>query len=281
METISIIIDIHEIQSLKNFILENNLKTTPITNDYELLRVKDGAINIILYKSGKLVYNGSDESKKVLDVILSKKEGYDYYLGSDETGKGEWYGPLVVVATALKTEEIIKLRKLGVKDSKTMKTPQIIRLANEISKMEFTRHSIVLNPRTYNNLYFEFQKEEKSLNDIMAWAHSRVIQQILAKIEYQKAQVVIDKFDFKKTEDRLRNIDQGGLKIIQKTGGESETPVAAASILAKYLFEAEVDKLDEKYGIELRNSKPEDIKSEILPEVAKIHFKNVHKVLTP
>jgi ribonuclease HIII len=279
MGTVSLILTDHEIQSLRRFISENKLNKAPITNEYELLRVKDNKINIILYKSGKLVYNDSDASRTVLNTILEKEDGYDYILGSDETGKGEWYGPLVVVATALKPEDILKLRMLGVKDSKTIKTPQIVKLARKIMKIDFKHHSIVLNPYSYNNLYSTFHNEGKSLNDIMAWAHSRVIQDILAKIEFDRAKVVIDKFDLNKTEYRLKNIDQTKLKIIQKTGAESETPVAAASIIAKYLFETEVDKLDEKYGLNLRNSKPEDIKPEILPEVAKIHFKNVSKVL--
>ena len=73
----------------------------------------------------------------------------------------------------------MKLRLLGVKDSKSIKTPQIIKLANKIMGMDFTWQSIVLKPRTYNNLYTQFHDEGKSLNDIMAWAHSKVIQQPL------------------------------------------------------------------------------------------------------
>lgn len=286
MGNISLIIDDQEIRRLKILISENTtkkLRTVPTTNEYELLRIKDGEISIILYKSGKLVYNGSQVSREVLDEILIRPEGYDYILGSDETGKGEWYGPLVVVATALNPEEIVELRLVGVKDSKTIKTPQIVKLANKIMEMDFPRQSIVLNPPTYNKLYSNFKKEGKSLNDIMAWAHSRVIQDILSKIEFEKAKVIIDRFDFEKTEYRLKSIDQkidqNRLKIIQKTGAESEIPVAAASIIAKYLFESAVDGLDEKYGIDLRNSKPEEIKVELLPEVAKIHFKNVGKLL--
>ena len=68
-------------------------------------------------------------------------------------------------------------------------------------------------------------------------------------------------------------------RIIQKSGAESETAVAAASIIAKYIFEKEVDKLNRKYNINLRKSKPEDMKPDLLPEVGKIHFKNVKKCL--
>ncbi len=79
-----------EIEKLKLFISNEGLKETKPTNKYEMLRVKDGKISIVLYSSGKLVHNGSDESKKVVDAVLEREELYDYILGSDETGKGEW-----------------------------------------------------------------------------------------------------------------------------------------------------------------------------------------------
>jgi len=279
MANISLMINDHEILELKNLINKNKIEKSPVTNDYESLRVKNGKISLILYKTGKIVYTDNESSRKLLNTILERDEVYDYILGSDETGKGEWYGPLVVVATALTPEEIIELRLLGVKDSKTIKKPQIIKLAKKIIEMDFKWQSIILKPRTYNNLYNQFQDEGKSLNDIMAWAHSKVIQQSLAVIEYRKAKVIIDKFDYKKTDYRLKSIDQTGLKIIQMTGGESEIPVAAASIIAKYLFEKTVDELNMMYNVNLRNVKPENVKPELLRETAKIHFKNVEKLL--
>ena len=115
---------------------------------------------------------------------------------------------------------------------------------------------------------------------MMAWAHSVVIQKLLTTIEFEKAKVVIDKFDYDKTEYRLEKIDKTNLEIIQKSGAESETAVAAASIIAKYIFEREVDKLNNLYNIDLRNSKPKDLNPNLLSMVAKIHFKNVKQYLT-
>ena len=273
----SILLDAQEIKRIECLVEENHLKKINLTNEYELLRVKDRDLNLVLYKSGKLVYNENDASIEFLNAILGKEESYDYILGSDETGKGEWFGPLVVVATALKPGEILELRKLGVMDSKDIKKPKLLKLAKKMIHMDFIRQSIIIRPKTYNKRYQEFNKEQKNLNDLMAWAHSKVIQELLDQITFSNAKVVIDKFDFKKTENRLKKIDKTNLEIIQKTGGESETSVAVASIIAKYLFEQEVDKLDKKYGLKLRESKPGDIDPEILPEVSKIHFKNVQK----
>lgn len=275
MGNTSLIINDNEIRALKNTIVKNKLKTTSITNAYEVLRVKDDDINLILYKSGKLVYNSNITSKNFLKTILEKEKDYDYILGSDEAGKGEWYGPLVTVAAALTPDDIIEVRLLGIKDSKTIKKAQIIKLANKIIEMAFNHESIILKPKTYNKLYEQFHDEGKSLNDIMAWTHSKVIQELLHKIEFDDAKIIIDKFDYNKTKYRLKSLDQTHLKLIQKTKAESEIPVATASILAKYFFEKTVDELNEKYDINLRDSNPEDLNSEIISEIAKIHFKNV------
>jgi ribonuclease HIII len=275
----SIQLDDEEIKKMKSLIEEKGLKKSKITNQYELLRVKDKNFNFVLYKSGKLVHNGNETSINFLNEILQIEDNYDYILGSDETGKGEWFGPLVVVATALKPDEIHELRKLGVRDSKNIKKPQLLKLAKNIIKLDFIRQSIIIPPKTYNIRYSELNKENKSLNDLMAWAHVKVIQKILGQIEFSNAKVIIDKFDYKKTEHQLEKINKTNLEVIQKSGAESETSVAASSIIAKYLFEKEVDKLDKEYGLNLRKSKPEDIDSVILSNVAKIHFKNVQKYM--
>jgi ribonuclease HIII len=275
----SIQLDDEEIKKMKGLIEEKGLKESKVTNQYELLRVKDGDFNFVLYTSGKLVHNGSETSINFLNEILRIEDKYDYILGSDETGKGEWFGPLVVVTTALKPYEINELRKLGVRDSKNIKKPQLLKIAKNILKLDLIYESIILPPKTYNMRYSELSKENKSLNDLMAWAHANVIQKVLGQIEFNNAKLIIDKFDYKKTEYQLEKIDKTNLVVIQKSGAESETSVAASSIIAKYLFEKEVDKLDKEYGLDLRKSKPEDIDGAIISDVAKIHFKNVQKYM--
>lgn len=268
-----------EVQRLKEHLDSHGIETAQVTNKYEELRVKDQNVNIILYTSGKLVYKETRETRDILKSILTLEEGYDYFLGSDETGKGEWYGPLVVVVAALTGEEILKLRLMGVRDSKSMKTTRIMETAVEIMEEEIPYHSIILNPASYNKLYSEFEGEGKTLNDLMAWAHSRAIRELLGRLEFEKAEVVVDKFDQKKLESRLEGLDKGRVKVIQKTRGESETPVAAASIIAKYLFEREVIRLDDEYDLDLKNMKPEEVDPGILRDVAKVHFKNVKGII--
>ncbi len=279
MPTVSLTIDLYELEELRNYILKTDLKRVSTKNEYELLRVKDGNVNIVVYKSGKIVHNGTMESQKVIDTILKKELTYDYILGSDETGKGEWYGPLVVEGVALTPDLILKCRKMGVRDSKTMAKSQLMAIAQKLTKMKFVRTFRILLPEVYNLRYEEFQDEGKTLNDMLAWAHSAVIKEIIGQIKFSNAKVVIDKFDFEKTEYRLSSIDRANLEIIQKTKGESEIPVAVASIIAKYIFESEVDLLNTEYGLDLRNTTPAEIDPKILPFVAKLHFKNVKKHL--
>jgi len=276
MSPASLTISEKELQKLKGYILKTNLKRVPTTSEYELLRIKDGKVMIVVYKSGKVVHNGNEESEKILHEILKREENYEFILGSDETGKGEWFGPLVVTATALTPEEIIELRKMGVRDSKTIKKAELMKLAEQLFKMKFARFTITLLPEKYNQMYANFEKEGKSLNDMLAWAHSAVIKAMLKYVQAKKVKVVIDKFDFEKTEFRLETVDRTNTEIIQKSKGESEIPVAAASIIAKYTFEKEVDKLNEKYGIDLRKAQPDAIDRAVLPNVAKMHFKNVN-----
>ncbi len=279
MPPISLELDKSEIEELKNYIEKIGLKKVRPKTEYELLRIKDGKISIVVYTSGKVVHNGTKGSQQVIDAILKKEKIYDYIIGSDEAGKGEWYGPLVVEGVALTPELIMECRRMGVRDSKSIAEKQLMNLAQKLVKQKFPRKLVILKPEVYNSKYKEFQNEGKNLNDMLAWAHSAAIKDLLKEIKFNNAKVVIDKFDFQKTEYRLSSVDRTNLEIIQKTKGESEISVALASIIAKHIFENEVDKLNKKYKIDLRKIKPAEIDPKILPLVAKLHFKNVKKHL--
>lgn len=273
----SLTISLAELNALKNYILKMGLKRARPTNEYELLRIEDGKVKIVVYKSGKVVHNNSPESKTVIDNTLRSETEYQYLLGSDETGKGEWYGPLVVVCVALTPREVDKARKMGARDSKTIKAPEIRRLATLFRKENFFSTPRVLPPSTYNARYEEFEREGKSLNDLLAWAHARVIKDTVEKLKFDRAKVVIDKFDVAKTYQRLYGLDTRRIEIIQKSKGESETPVAVASIIAKDIFEKEVEGLSKAYGIDLKRTPVSRIPLSILPQVAKLHFSNVRE----
>jgi ribonuclease HIII len=274
----SITLQEDEIRRLKDYLRRHRLRAVLAEGGYEFFRVDEGEVNMILYKSGKLVYNENPWTREIVDEILEVEEGYDYLLGTDEAGKGEWYGPLVVECVALKPGEVDELRRLGVRDSKSLTRKRLRELGSRLVKLDFIRKPLILMPESYNRAYGRFQEEGKTLNDVLAWAHARALKDLISILEYEKLKIVIDKFDVMRTEFRLGDLDKTGMTIIQKTGGESEIPVAAASILAKYIFEEKVDELDERFNLNLRGSRPEDIPQEIVPRVAKLHFRNVRKV---
>ena len=272
--TASIKLGKEEVKRLRERISAHCLKMVPVKGAYEVLRADDGVTVLILYSSGKLVHNESAVAEQIVEEAVGVDRSYDLLLGSDEAGKGEWYGPLVAVCAAAKPDDVAALRKMGVRDSKTIPRKRLIALGERLQK-EVTYRSVVLPPETYNIMYEGLRSEGKSLNDLLAWAHAAAIKDLLSILEYRKARLVIDRFDEKKTDEQLADLTRGNLEIEQKTHAESEPEVAAASIIAKCIFEEQVSALDKQFGLSLRKMKPSDVPPAILPNVAKLHFKNV------
>jgi ribonuclease HIII len=180
---------------------------------------------------------------------------------------------------ALDPVTLNQFRLMGVRDSKDIKKEVLLELAEEIIRLKPRYRSRILMPETYNKMQKQFEKEGKNINELLAWAHSASIKDVLDLLSYKRVKLVIDKFDVEKTYERLAGIDRTKVEIIQKSKGESEIPVAAASIIAKRAFEKSVDELNKQYNLNLRRQNPSDINPETLPLVAKSHFKNVKPYL--
>ncbi|HLD85785.1 MAG TPA: ribonuclease HIII [archaeon] len=164
-------------------------------------------------------------------------------IGVDEAGKGDYFGYLVVSAVLLDDKGADFLKKEGVRDSKNVSDNKIHKLALIVKKHP---HAIVkISPEKYNALYKKF----KSLNIMLAWGHARAIENVLEK---NKADLVIsDKFA---DEDILKKqlMEKGKkTKLIQKINAETETCVAAASILARDEFLTTLRKLSNEIGYPL------------------------------
>ncbi len=269
---------------------------------YENIRIKDNGIVFILYNSKKLVYNENSRTLELLSKILDKREysynqniqssinynrvennhinfnKYDYIIGSDETGKGEWYGPLVVCAVCTSNDENEELKKIGVMDSKKLNTKQIVRLYYKIKKLDINHQTLILRPFSYNKLYHKFTTEKKNLNHLLAHLHSKAIGELLKTIDSTNVLVMIDKFDYKKMNQYL-NIDKK-IDVIQESNAERYIPVATSSIIAKYHYEKTLKEIEERYNIrDIRKTKVENIDKEILDKIAKLHFKNVKRYI--
>lgn len=266
-----------EICNLTEEVSRRRLKHTPVTSQYELLRVKDKDIFFVLYNTGKMVFQESKGIDDLLNKILAQEKCI--VIGTDEAGKGEWYGPLVVAGVALPPEDAVELRKMGVGDSKGLSRFRIYEIGKVLTRSEIEREVKILNPDVYNALYEDFGKEKKNLNDILSWAHTEVILTLLPRFQPGKAKVVVDRFDSSQTSERFEDLKKMGVDITEKTGGESEIAVAAASVLAKFFFEEEVRTLNSRFDLDLRSATPENVPKDVLPLVAKLHFRNVKRAI--
>lgn len=205
-------------------------------------------------------------------------------IGTDEAGKGDYFGYLVVAGVYVnpKTEKLLKY--YGVRDSKRLSDNRIADIAKLIKKS--CPYDIVkISPKRYNSLYAKLQ----NLNVLMAWAHARVIENLLLKVKCNL--VVSDQFGDKKfLEDRLMN-EGRKIKLVQKFKAESDIAVAAASILAREYFLKSLARLSVKHKMKLPRGATHVVAagrdlvkehgSDILDETAKKHFKTSNKILKP
>ena len=206
------------------------------------------------------------------------------YIGTDESGKGDLFGPLVTAAVFVNEVTKGKLRKLGVKDSKDLTDAQINELAPKIEAIVKPNFEIVkINPEKYNELYAKF----RNLNKLLMWSHSRAIENLLKKIDCNE--VITDKF----SNEKYKFSDAGILSKVnfqQITKAEKYTGVAAASILARNRFNLWFTSKDNaEFKIPKGASKIADAKigeltrllgENELKRFCKMHFKNVKKSRT-
>jgi ribonuclease HIII len=204
-------------------------------------------------------------------------------IGTDEAGKGDYFGPLVCAACYVDSETYPILLSEGVRDSKRLSNSRAFTLARLI-KANCPNNLIVILPAKYNQLYEEIH----NVNRLLAWAHAKAIENLLARVDCQN--VLSDQFG---NENLIQNaLQERGrqIKLIQRTKAEENIAVAAASILARDEFLRRLKALSEKFGLDLHPGAgaPTDeslvnfVKMhgrEKLSEVAKLHFKNTRKVL--
>lgn len=205
-------------------------------------------------------------------------EKYQAIIGSDEAGKGEWLGPVIIVAVALTPKQSSYLVTQGVMDSKELKIETIMELADSIEKNCLSHHIITITPQRFNEFLEEVKKEGKSLNDILAWGHVKAISQVYTELKTKgfsgKVKVIIDEFDQLKTEKRLKRVlELSKVVVEQKPRAEEETAVAAASILARATREFWIDRASKRLNVDLRRiSATEALTYKNVNQFAKVSF---------
>jgi ribonuclease HIII len=205
------------------------------------------------------------------------------WIGSDECGKGDYFGALVVTAFYADTECEKALKKLGVCDSKKLNDNQISTIAQSIYR-EFPGRfeTIILKPQAYNKLYADMNRQGKNLNDLLAWLHSKAIETLYARHKGIEG-ALIDQFSKSRKVEKSLKTKLPLLNVIERTGAEQDIAVAAASILSRYHFLQHHKEMIEHYGIAFPKGATSVIKTgrdfiktysyKRLYEVAKLHFK--------
>jgi len=211
------------------------------------------------------------------------------HIGTDESGKGDYYGPMVVAGVMVDQVTKDKLESLGVKDSKLLSDKQCRTLASQIRAICGTGcEEIDISPETYNRLYDEFKKEGKNLNHLLAWGHARAIESLLER--HSCSEAIADQFGdehyiLSKLMPKGRTV-----KLTQLPKGERYIAVAAASILARDRFLSHLDKLSQEQGVVLPKGASDavvNVGKEVvkqkgaseLRKLAKVHHKTTDKVL--
>ena len=213
------------------------------------------------------------------------------WIGSDESGKGDYFGPLVACAVWVDERTLALLDTLGVRDSKSLSDAQNRRLAQDVRLIcEDRCAEVVVPPDRYNALYDQFRKEGKNLNALLAWGHARAIETVLERAPATGA--IVDQFaDARYIRDRLAARDATKpLTVVQMPRAEANLAVAAASVLARDRFLGWLDHASREYGLKLPKGASDEVEAaarrlvqtrgqDALGRVAKLHFKTTQRVL--
>lgn len=256
---------------------------------YTVFAAKKKNVSCILYQSGKLTVQGKEKDPFIEFYLEPEILGSFCYtnpevhldlkphIGMDEAGKGDFFGPLCVAAVYADSEGIKHLHKIGVRDSKKLSDKTVAELATKI-RASYPYTVIRLFPTKYNELYAKF----KNLNRLLAWAHVAALDNLMQKTGCKEA--LLDQFAHSYVVEHALKQKKIEVNLIQKTHGEEDLVVAAASILARTGFIEGLRSLSEEVGIELpkgANGLVNKIGKELvakwgpegLNKTAKTHFK--------
>ena len=262
---------------------------------YTLFAAKKKGISCTLYESGKLMDQGKEMAEFMefyLEPHILKEFNFTYQdvqvdeigrIGIDESGKGDFFGPLCVAGVYAEGSAVTQLKKLGVKDSKSLSDATIIKIGNRI-RAEYLHHVVKINPAKYNELYAQF----KNLNHLLAWGHATTIEQLVARTKCEN--VIIDQFADERVVIRALQRKKMSIQLTQRHRAEEDLVVAAASILARQEFLNGIALLSERYKIQLPKGASSQViqagkklvreyGGEVLEQVGKLHFKTLDAIL--
>ena len=277
-------------------------KTRDKVIPYVVFQAQDEDTVITMYESGKVMFQGTsaDVDASMWGIALentkekkeeNKKNNQKYYycnaVGSDEVGTGDYFGPIVVTACYVTKEDIPFLEELGVGDSKKIDDEKILKMAPQIAK-RIKYRSVILSNKEYNEKY----QKDINMNKIKAILHNRVLYQLIQEEKATYDYIIIDEFArearyYEYLQDQA--LVHRGITFITKAEDISPA-VACGSIISRYLFLKEFDKLCDEIHMPLPKGSGKDVDAmgeevvekygkEKLKEIAKINFKNTDRIL--
>lgn len=265
-----------------------------------------GNVNLVYYESGKLVVQGKGTQEFVEfvlepQVLGEAKLGYETVLnpelllpriGVDESGKGDFFGPLCIAGVYVNESVVREWEKLGIRDSKQIGSDrQIAEFAKKIRETAGCVTTVVpIGNEAYNRLY----RSIGNLNRLLAWGHARVIENLMGqkhRMNPPPVRAISDQFAANRATVAGALMSLGRqVELVQRHRAESDLAVAAASILARDEFVQRLAALGQQYGIRLPKGASPAVEAaakqfverhgaENLSKVAKMHFRTAEKVL--
>lgn len=245
--------------------------------------VKDQKITNPEYYELLEIINKSDISK------TKNVHKFNKWIGTDEAGKGDYFGPLVVAGFCIDKSIIDSIESLGIKDSKKLSDDQVEKMFQHLENNYLDRISIkMLMPSEYNKMILNLKKEGHTLNDLLGILHSQVIIDLYDR-HLGVEGIITDQFTH---QDKVYNLikDNVSADFIQRTKAESDVAVAAASVIARAVFLKQLKALGKEYNTVF----PKGASSQVinwatdfcsiyceksLSNVAKLHFKTTNNIL--
>ncbi len=269
---------------------------------YVVFQAEEEDTVITMYESGKVMFQGTsaDVDASMWGVALentkekqeeNKKASEKYYycnsVGSDEVGTGDYFGPIVVTATYVRKEDIPFLEELGVGDSKKIDDEKIKKIAPQIAK-RIKYRSTILSNKEYNEKY----TKDTNMNKIKAILHNNVLYKLMQEEQPEIDYIVVDEFA---REARYYEY-LSGTNVVQKNitfmtkAEDKNLAVACGSIISRYLFLKEFDKICDEVHLPLVKGAGKDVDTigeevvekfgrEKLNDIAKVNFKNTDRIL--
>lgn len=304
--TISFKVSENTKQELIHYFEDKKREKTP---PYAVFQAKEEDTVVTLYESGKVVFQGvsadidaalwkqrekflnpqsnlEEKEKKKKEVFVDPNIYYSSAIGSDEVGTGDYFGPIVVTACFVDKEKIAYLESMKVKDSKKMTDEMILQVVPKIIK-EIPYQSFIFTNEEYNKKY----SENLNMNKIKAILHNKVLS--IMKEKYPKYDyIIIDEFAPKYVYYHyLKDSPNVVRDLTFLTKGEDKSlAVACASLISRFIFLKEYQKLEKQMGISLPKGaglKVDEVGAWIaekfgkdkLKEIAKLNFKNTDRIL--